>query len=217
MKKIIAIILSALMLFSFAACGGEKNESTPAPTQAPATPTAEPTAEPTTEPTAEPVANYTFDQTTREFATDFISMTVPADYMLLTLGELAVFASSVDENSQNAVIYMNAPIDDEAGINFAMSTEEIAEYFNTAFGENTSDVVCVKNTVGDHPVIYYSATVNLDGTVANAIACYIYSGDTLDAFSAELYDSEAFEAWNAAINGMLIGSEQLDSIFNNAE
>lgn len=216
MKKITAIILAALMLLSFAACGGNKKEPTPAPaTEVPATPTAEPTAEPTAgpteEPTAEPADSYNYNQATREFTTDFIKLTAPEGYMLMDIGGIVAFASSVDENSQNAVIYMNAPIGDDAAINFSQSVEEIEAYFKEAFGGTVSDDKCCKLTVGDHPVIYYKTTVDVDDVRAYVIACYIYSGDMLTMFTAQLYDAESFEAWNSAINEMTISGEQLGS------
>ena len=84
MKKIIALLLSALLLFAVAACaksGDKGRENTPAapaavnepkdtqvktdaPTEEPTTePTEEPTAEPTEEPTAEPTAEPTPEPT----------------------------------------------------------------------------------------------------------------------------------------------------------
>lgn len=68
---------------------------------------------------------------------------------------------------------------------------------------------CYKLTVGDHPVIYYKTTVDVEDVRAYVIACYIYSGDMLTMFTAQLYDAESFEAWNSAINEMTISGEQL--------
>ena len=74
-----------------------------------------------------------------------------------------------------------------------------------------SDDKCYKLTVGDHPVIYYKTTVDVEDVRAYVIACYIYSGDMLTMFTAQLYDAESFEAWNSAINEMTISGEQLGS------
>lgn len=95
---------------------------------------------------------------------------------------------------------MNAPIGDDAAISFSQSVEEIEAYFKEAFGGTVSDDKCYKLTVGDHPVIYYKTTVDVDDVRAYVIACYIYSGDMLTMFTAQLYDAESFEAWNSAIN-----------------
>ena len=84
-------------------------------------------------------------------------------------------------------------------------------YFKEAFGGTVSDDKCCKLTVGDHPVIYYKTTVDVDDVRAYVIACYIYSGDMLTMFTAQLYDAESFEAWNSAINEMTISGEQLGS------
>lgn len=51
---------------------------------------------------------------------------------------------------------------------------------------------CYKLTVGDHPVIYYKTTVDVEDVRAYVIACYIYSGDMLTMFTAQLYDAESF-------------------------
>lgn len=59
MKKLMSLLLAAVMLLSFAACsgnGGKTAEVTPEPTEAPtAEPTEEPTEAPTPEPTEEPI------------------------------------------------------------------------------------------------------------------------------------------------------------------
>ena len=75
MKKLFSILLIlALCLTVFTACGG-KAEPDPAPTAAPtAEPAAQPTAEPTVEPTAEPTAEPTTAPTDADTIADYAAV-----------------------------------------------------------------------------------------------------------------------------------------------
>lgn len=90
MKRLLALVLTAAFLFSFAGCNTNKPEATPSPEpSATAEPTEKPTEEPTTapapteDPTPEPLA-YTFDAESGMYADDFISFTIPAGYSFAT-------------------------------------------------------------------------------------------------------------------------------------
>lgn len=93
MKKIMSLLLAAVLVLSLAACGGDPAPATDPTTEPTAAPTTEPTTAPTTEPATEPSTEETTEPTTAELTLSMISVTLGDKYISISddyAGGLAV-------------------------------------------------------------------------------------------------------------------------------
>lgn len=163
MKKLMSLLLAAVMLLSFAACsgnGGKTAEKTQEPTEAPtAEPTEEPTEAPTPEPTEEPEPKYAIGDTV---STDIMSLKLEASEPAIALHNSWGLSGSSDwgkvvftpkeynaaEDAKNpyvaatghTLIYFCITISnlDRTRLSYASSSMDLERYYKIEYNGNTS-------------------------------------------------------------------------------
>ena len=190
MKKIIAIILCALMALPLMACGGheEPAEPTPGPTMQPTE-----TQKPDEVPTGDPLC-YDFNKDTLEYSDEYVNFTLPEGFSVLkdTTSEydgaykrFMNFTNPDPAFQSNSVNYNAAAASSESeNVHLSSFTQEdLEKLFKEQFEKAFQSEVEIKtvsfrfDTAGDCPAIIYEYTVSISGTELNQIVVMMEEGN----------------------------------------
>lgn len=209
MKKIISVLLCAVLLFSLAACGSESASSTPASSQPAATP--EPTPEATPDPTGEALAAYdaAIDSL---LAADDLALALSVDTVRSVNGQS--FAEHSEEELKFQGLQGDSPVIVRLQDLSFFGSEVPYEYVFSAGNVYIDGVYRVAMDAED----YISTLYPLQLFDAENFETVELSGSTLsftDAVKAEAWLGEGIEFISAEAKAVLDG-EAIDSLSYNA-